>query len=196
MLDTLSPVNPSMSYSKSNRKRYALSPASVNSPVLSNASPTHPSPCNNSSNVFIFLNLSFFFPFLGAFRLPCRERFCMQDRQRVKIRKGKETVRDLTEYPTLRGTGGSSSIWEGCRSIREPVSVAVLDGWTDAVPLHGKITPTGNAEAEERSMAHDKSGQKSRNKKAGRQGHTKGCSAFQGIRLKQGAGTGKRIVMT
>ena len=111
----------------------------------------------------------------------------MQDRQRVKNRKGKETVRDLTEYPTLRGTESSSSIWEGCRSIREPVSVAVLDGWTDAVPLHGKITPTGNAEAEERSMAHDKSG---------RQGHTKGCSAFQGIRLKLGAGTGKRIVMT
>ena len=120
----------------------------------------------------------------------------MQDRQRVKNRKGKETVRDLTEYPTLRGTESSSSIWEGCRSIREPVSVAVLDGWTDAVPLHGKITPAGNAEAEERSMAHDKSGQKSRNKKAGRQGHTKGCSAFQGIRLKLGAGTGKRIVMT
>lgn len=129
-------------------------------------------------------------------QLPCRERFYMQDRQRVKNRKGKETVRDLTEYPTLRGTESSSSIWEGCRSIREPVSVAVLDGWTDAVPLHGKITPTGNAEAEERSMAHDKSGQKSRNKKTGRQGHTKGCSAFQGIRLKLGAGTGKRIVMT
>ena len=100
----------------------------------------------------------------------------MQERQRVKNRKGKETVRDLTEYPTLWGTESSSSIWEGCRSIREPVSAAVLDGWTDAVPLHGKITPW--------------------NKKAGRQGHTKGCSAFQGIRLKQGAGTGKRIVMT
>lgn len=69
----------------------------------------------------------------------------MQDRQRVKNRKGKETVRDLTEYPTLRGTESSSSIWECCRSIREPVSVAVLDGWTDAVALHGKITPTGNA---------------------------------------------------
>ena len=120
----------------------------------------------------------------------------MQDRQRVKDRKGKKTVMDLTEYPNLRGTESSSSIWEGCRSIREPVSAAVLDGRTDAVPLHGKITPTGNAEAEERSMAHDKSGQKLRNKKAGRQGHTKGCSAFQGIRLKQGAGTGKRIVMT
>ena len=120
----------------------------------------------------------------------------MQERQRVKNRKGKETVRDLTECPTLWGTESSSSIWEGCRSIREPVSVAVLDGWTDAVPLHGKITPAGNAETEERSMAHDKSGQKSWNKKAGRQGHTKGCSAFQGIRLKQGAGTGKRIVMT
>ena len=66
MLDTLSPVNPSMSYSKSNRKRYALSPASVNSPVLSNASPTHPSSCNNSSNVFIFLNLSFFFSLCSA----------------------------------------------------------------------------------------------------------------------------------
>lgn len=114
----------------------------------------------------------------------------MQDRQRVKNRKGKETVRDLTEYPTLRGTESSSSIWEGCRSIREPVSVAVLDGWTDAVPLHGKIIPTGNAEAEEQTMTHDKSGQKLRNKKAGRQGHTKGCSASQGIRLKQGAGTG------
>ena len=77
----------------------------------------------------------------------------MQERQRVKNRKGKETVRDLTEYPTLRGTESSSSIWEGCRSIREPVSAAVLDGWTDAVPLHGKITPAGNAETEERSMA-------------------------------------------
>ncbi len=66
MLDTLSPVNPSMSYSKSNRKRYALSPSSVNSPVLSNASPTHPSSCNNSSNVFIFLNLSFFFSLCSA----------------------------------------------------------------------------------------------------------------------------------
>lgn len=80
MLDTLSPVNPSMSYSKSNRKRYALSPASVNSPVLSKASPTHPSPCNNSSYVFIFLNLSFFFPLFGILQpeplrvLRCRER--------------------------------------------------------------------------------------------------------------------------
>lgn len=82
------------------------------------------------------------------------------------------------EYPTLRGTGGSSSIWEGCRSIREPVSVAVLDGWTDAVPLHGKITPARNAEAEEQAMAHDKSGQKLRDKKAGRQGHSKGGSAL------------------
>lgn len=51
-------------------------------------------------------------------------------------------------------------------------------------------------EVEEQTMPHDKSGQKLRNKKAGRKGHTKGCSAFQGIRLKQGAGTGKRIVMT
>lgn len=117
----------------------------------------------------------------------------MQVRQRVKNRKGKETVRDLTEYPTLRGTESSSLIWEGCRSIREPVSAAVLDGWTDAVPLHGKITPTGNADAEERLMTHDKSGQKLRNKKAGRQGHTKGCSAFQGILLKQGTSIGKDL---
>ena len=43
-------------------------------------------------------------------------------------------------------------------------------------------------EVEEQTMTHDKSGQKLRNKK--------GCSAFQGIRLKLGAGTGKRIVMT
>ncbi|KAB3856893.1 hypothetical protein NXV74_25635 [Bacteroides thetaiotaomicron] len=54
----------------------------------------------------------------------------------------------------------------------------------------------GMPEVEEQTMTHDKSGQKLRNKKAGRKGHTKGCSAFQGIRLKQGAGTGKRIVMT
>lgn len=67
----------------------------------------------------------------------------MQERQRVKNRKGKETVRDLTEYPTLWGTESSSSIWEGCRSIREPVSAAVLDGWTDAVPFMGKSLRRG-----------------------------------------------------
>lgn len=39
----------------------------------------------------------------------------MQDKQRVQDRKGKETDRDLTEYPTLRGTGSSSPIWEGYR---------------------------------------------------------------------------------
>ncbi len=48
-------------------------------------------------------------------------------------------------------------------------------------------------EAEEQMMAHDKSGQKLRNKKAGRQGHIKGCSAFQGILLKQGTSIGKDL---
>ncbi|EEF75951.1 hypothetical protein [Bacteroides xylanisolvens] len=73
----------------------------------------------------------------------------MQDRQRVKNRKDKETVMNLTECPILRGTRGSSSIWEGCRSIHESVSTAVLDDWTDAVPLHRKITPARIAESEE-----------------------------------------------
>ena len=38
---------------QTNKRSYAFSPAFVNSPVLSNALPSHPSSCNNSSNVFI-----------------------------------------------------------------------------------------------------------------------------------------------
>ena len=67
----------------------------------------------------------------------------------VKQRENEEKARKLPwiswntqpDGRSKEGTERSSSIWEGCRSIHEPVSGAVLDDRNDAVPLHGKIQP-------------------------------------------------------
>lgn len=113
----------------------------------------------------------------------------MQASQREKGRKDKQDMEEFSGIP-------KSGICGRLPPNSEHVSIAVLDIRTNAVLCMRKSLRRGMPEVEEQTMTHDKSGQKLRNKKAGRKGHTKGCSAFQGIRLKQGAGTGKRIVMT
>jgi hypothetical protein len=55
------------------------------------------------------------------------------------------------EYPTRRaeregGLKGHLRFGKAAVQIHEPVSMAVLDDRTTAVPLHGKIAPTGIAD--------------------------------------------------
>ena len=73
----------------------------------------------------------------------------MRVRQRGKDGKASKRPENFTEYPTRRGTRrglkGHLRFAEGCRKIHEPVSGAVLDARTTAVPLHGKISPAGIA---------------------------------------------------
>lgn len=97
---------------------------------------------------FLCVELSFSSPLLKAFRLPRRERFYMQDTQRENEGKASKQPGDFTEYPTRQARqGGEPEVHlrfaEGCRSIRRPVSKAVLDDRNNAVPSHGKIPPTG-----------------------------------------------------
>ena len=72
----------------------------------------------------------------------------MQGAQRGKEGKASKQPGDFTEYPTRQARqGGEPEVHlrfaEGCRSIRRPVSKAVLDDRNNAVPSHGKIPPTG-----------------------------------------------------
>ena len=74
----------------------------------------------------------------------------MQVKQRGKEGKARKTVGDFMEYPTRRawhgeGLKGHLRFGKAAVQIHEPVSMAVLDDRTTAVPLHGKISPTGIA---------------------------------------------------
>jgi hypothetical protein len=62
-------------------------------------------------------------------------------------RKGKENDRGFNGMPnptgtTRRGLKSHLRFVEGCRSIRDPISGAVLDDRATVVPLHGKISLT------------------------------------------------------
>ncbi|WP_052340660.1 hypothetical protein [Bacteroides sp. 14(A)] len=69
------------------------------------------------------------------------------------------------EYPTLQampegGLKGHLRFGKAAVQIHEPVSTAVLDDRTTAVPLHGKIQPTGSADSTIRERGYKGSGRR------------------------------------
>lgn len=69
------------------------------------------------------------------------------------------------EYPTLQATPegglkGHLRFGKATVQIHEPVSTAVLDDRTTAVPLHGKISPTGIAGGTRRELGYKWSGRR------------------------------------
>ncbi|MDB9158610.1 hypothetical protein PN627_21580 [Parabacteroides distasonis] len=98
---------------------------------------------------FDLLNL-FSFPLLEALSASSSGLILHAGQTAGKGGKGKETVRDFMEYPTRRawhggGLKGHLRFGKVAVQIHESVSMAVLDDQTTAVPLHGKISPTGIA---------------------------------------------------
>ena len=95
------------------------------------------------------LNL-FSFPFLEALQASLSGLILHAGQTAGKGRKGKENGQGFNGIPNPTGTArrglkGHLRFAEGCRKIHEPVSGAVLDARTTAVPLHGKISPAGIA---------------------------------------------------
>ena len=98
---------------------------------------------------FNLLNL-FSFPLLEALQASLSGLILHAGQTAGKGRKGKENGQGFNGIPNPTGTArrglkGHLRFAEGCRKIHEPVSGAVLDARTTAVPLHGKISPAGIA---------------------------------------------------